>query len=138
MSQSAMQMGFRLDSMPVLVGGRGGEGERETERRWGKERVRRTQIKYISEKASSLLNASSSTLLPWHLRISSCCCRQVPSDHHKTPPYSLSCGVTKQPNNQFRLQTEEEEKEGWDERGREGGQNLHRELCYEPDSHGHN
>ena len=48
MSQSAMQMGFRLNSMPVLVGGRGGEGERETERRWGKERVRRTQIKYIS------------------------------------------------------------------------------------------
>jgi len=32
LSQSAMQMGFRLDSMPVLVGGRGGEGEREAER----------------------------------------------------------------------------------------------------------
>ena len=23
---------------------------------------------------------------PWHVRIPSCCRRQVPSDHHKTPP----------------------------------------------------
>ena len=40
-------MGFRLDSMPVLVGGRGGEGRGETERRLGKERGRREREREI-------------------------------------------------------------------------------------------
>ena len=94
------------------------EKERERDREkmaWGKERERRTQIKYISEKASSLLNATAPTLASEDVAAD-----RSPATIIKHLHCSPSCGVTKQSNNQFRLQTEEEEKEGWDERGREG------------------